>query len=179
MGIKSASSSKIEQGLEVLYVNDYFGLGNCYMFTSEDSLLKTINILLNKYKAHKSINTVCGYSFLKEKTVLFCQKVAVFCSKNNSFSEKGTFSKIIYVCFRLRSSLSLSSMTGASKGSTHHCKCQAMTRRGEQITFLPSLDESLGFQPKSKIPRAPKRTDAFKHYLDSMFLNQERESAEW
>ena len=44
MGIKSASSSKIEQGLEVLYVNDYFGLGNCYMFTSEDSLLKTINI---------------------------------------------------------------------------------------------------------------------------------------
>jgi hypothetical protein len=31
------------------------------------NFLKTINILLNKYQSHKSINTVCGYSFVKGK----------------------------------------------------------------------------------------------------------------
>jgi len=31
------------------------------------NFLKTINILLKKYKNHKSINTVCGYSFIKSK----------------------------------------------------------------------------------------------------------------
>lgn len=31
------------------------------------NFLKTINTLLNKYKDHKSINTVCGYSFIKER----------------------------------------------------------------------------------------------------------------